>query len=278
MPDGEVISPASQLPEDFDGKDVVARYKSWPELAKAYVHADRMASGMARIPGEGTTPEDRTAFYRKLGAPENVDGYAVPETTTDLKDTLGGLREVALSSGISKHAWDQLATKAAAGEKVKDEAYKSSLAKAKESWAVLAKERFGADHDRIVGEAQRQYDKLVQDENVRELVAALGLEGHPDFLEPFAQVAKALGPDRIPSDKGGPMESPEETPDALRKEFISIWQSEEFRNKRHVGHADALEKYLATGKKLTELGYKGINDPKFKDESKPLSTKSVLKE
>ena len=71
----------NKLPDEQfgDTKATLANYKTLPALAKALKEAKTAAmsklEGYDKLPTEKSTPEERKAFFKKLGVPESVEGY-----------------------------------------------------------------------------------------------------------------------------------------------------------------------------------------------------------
>lgn len=74
---------ASQLPEELrTNEDAMKRLGKFPkigDLAKSYTELESKLGNHVQLPGDTSTPEEVDAFFRKLGKPENVDGYEIPE-------------------------------------------------------------------------------------------------------------------------------------------------------------------------------------------------------
>lgn len=65
---------------NFDGLDEkdrgkLARFKSQNQLAKSYLELERRLGSSVMPPGQNATPEERAAFYEKLGRPKSSDEY-----------------------------------------------------------------------------------------------------------------------------------------------------------------------------------------------------------
>jgi len=77
--EGEAPSLMDLLPEDLRSDPSLQPFKDVPELAKSFVHAQRMI-GMEKlpVPGPNATDEDWNVVYDKLGRPEAPDKYELP--------------------------------------------------------------------------------------------------------------------------------------------------------------------------------------------------------
>jgi hypothetical protein len=78
-PDGSFVADWTQkLPEDFaDSRASLSRYKSVPELIKAYRHAEGLVGRKGLIPPTPESSPEQVAEYRKqMGVPEKAEAYA----------------------------------------------------------------------------------------------------------------------------------------------------------------------------------------------------------
>jgi len=87
----------SVIAKGSDGAESLADFASWKDKAPAPLVkfiTDNMTAarakaapmeGMIKVPGESATPEERAAFYKALGVPDDVEGYELkaPEKIPD---------------------------------------------------------------------------------------------------------------------------------------------------------------------------------------------------
>lgn len=82
---GEPQVPAwrASLPEALRGEKTFDKFndpdpdKVFGKIAESYFNLEKHAGGAVRIPGENATPEERRAFYARLGVPEKPEGYGI---------------------------------------------------------------------------------------------------------------------------------------------------------------------------------------------------------
>lgn len=67
------------LPDELQNNPTVKNLKDLPTAIKSLVDAQAYNVGALRIPRADAKPEEWTGLYRKLGMPETVEGYSVPE-------------------------------------------------------------------------------------------------------------------------------------------------------------------------------------------------------
>lgn len=58
-----------------EGNDKLARFTDAASLANSYLELEKMDSGKIKMPTDASTAEEKSAFYQKLGRPDNVEGY-----------------------------------------------------------------------------------------------------------------------------------------------------------------------------------------------------------
>ncbi|MFH2073792.1 MAG: hypothetical protein ABIJ57_00400 [Pseudomonadota bacterium] len=204
----------ASLPDDLKSNEVLARFPTIGDASKALVSYKTSEGKMVAIPGEDATPEQRAAFYQKLGRPETADKYTItkpeglPEGIAYSPEVETAFKSFAFEQGISDaqakgiYDWywglvkdgqakaeaDQLKATETAINGLKDEwkgdAYKVNTELAKRAW----KEFNDKPEDAVL------LDKLV--DGVR-------LGDHPAFLRKFAAIGKALGNDSLGGRDGG---------------------------------------------------------------------------
>ena len=109
-----------------DGNDKLARFKDNPALlASSYLEQEKMNSGRVNMPTDTSTPEEKGAFYQKLGRPDNAEGYnlpALPEGQNYNEDLINTMRGVAFESGVSDSQFSGLVAKFAEAQGAASEA------------------------------------------------------------------------------------------------------------------------------------------------------------
>lgn len=74
------------LPEDL--RPTAANYKDLPSLVKSLVHTKQLASGKMdgyiKVPGEGATTEEVTAYRKAQGVPDTPDAYELKKPEGEL--------------------------------------------------------------------------------------------------------------------------------------------------------------------------------------------------
>ena len=253
------------LPDDFQGRDGLSeKFDSVAGLAKSYQELQGQLGSSARVPGEDASPEDWTDFYSKMGAPENHEGYEVPDGASDsTKSQLMYLREEAHKAGITTKQWDSLITKAVADTSSRMQEAQGRIESAKAEWVEDARRRFGDTFDSKLAMAERTYRDIVGDDpEVANLLEASGLSKHPKLLELFVKVGEHMADDTVPSDAGG---APQGNANSLAMRGRQLLKEGAVNNPRHPGYEQAYTEYMRIQQSLMEQGYAGITDPRLKE-------------
>ena len=177
------------IPEDLREEACLADFKDLGSVFKSYVHAQKQIGQSLTPPGEDATPEDRAAFWQKLGAPADADGYvkAAQEAGLEIGEDFKRLAEKALASGISTSAMTELI-----GE------YNAILTEAGEVNAKSAdaavqslRGEWGAAFDKNMGLAQ-QVVKAFGGDGLIGALEASGAGNNTAVIKAFAAIGASL--------------------------------------------------------------------------------------
>lgn len=147
------------------------------------------ADDALKLPGKDATPEDWKAFYAKLGAPENADGYKleVPEGQDPAfaKLAAGKFAELGIlpqqAEGLTKWFNEQSAAATQAAEKIEADAVIAQQAKAKADDDALKNEFQGEGYAKMketAGKAVREFFPGTKEEQTAALSALEGVMGY----------------------------------------------------------------------------------------------------
>jgi hypothetical protein len=165
------------------------------------------------LPGEKSTPEEKAAFYAKLGRPETPDGYEITKPT-DLPESIP--YDPALASEFSKFAhangltkeqakgsWDFYFNLAREGRELEIKAQNESVDKLKTEWGVNF-----AGNKTIAEIAFKNYGKEAVDLLNEAKIGSMRLGDHPAFLKVFHRIGLATMDDKILKGGGGGEQDP----------------------------------------------------------------------
>lgn len=94
----------TQLPPELQKEKSLSRYKDLQSLVKGHLELEKFTGNALRVPGENATPEEREAFYAKLGRPESPDKYDIKfaEGTPIDEKLVGSFRTEAHKLGLTQ--------------------------------------------------------------------------------------------------------------------------------------------------------------------------------
>jgi len=198
------------IPEEYRAEKCLESIPNLPTAFKTLVSGQKMIGGMVKIPKEDAPPEERDAFYTKLGRPEKAEGYglAKPDTLPEgvswdqaMVDWFGKSAHAAgLSKGqataLMQSYNEQQFSKAHAGQKE----MKTALDGLRDSW--------GSKFDGNVELGVRGIERLLPADEAKEfksLMDATGIGNHPLMLKFAHKVGNMLKEDGyiIGDGKGG---------------------------------------------------------------------------
>ena len=116
---GESSQPAwmDQLPDNLKSNEMLAKNATIGDLSQTFLDLHGKSEKAIYLPEENATEDEKTAFYLKLGRPENVEGYQFEKVT--LPDRFKGMenqmsadekafKEVAFKIGLNKTQAEQV--------------------------------------------------------------------------------------------------------------------------------------------------------------------------
>ena len=200
------------IPEQYKNDPHLSRITDIEGLCKVAVDSQKFISQSVRIPGEDATEEDRAEFYKKLGRPEDAQGYEV-DLTQDLKDK--GMSIDADRSAKFKEA----ALKAnLTAEQAKNlfEYYTAEEANVMLGSKVALQEQAAKTIDNLKGKWRSDYadninlinanlDKFFPKE-VQETLKAKGMFADQTFIESMLGLTKKVSGSNMFIEGGGPSE------------------------------------------------------------------------
>lgn len=196
----------AQLPDAFKKHAGLAKYKTVGELAKAHVELGESADELVRVPGEKATPEERAAFWRRLGQPESVQGYDMPEIQWPAElaavgpKFLESIRVAAYKSNLTKEQAATLIKQIAEAQrdttKQVIEMTQADRKKARDELDKTLREKWGDSYEVNALRAKRAFLSMAP----ASLIAwakEVGADTRPDFIEGFARIGELMGEDSL---------------------------------------------------------------------------------
>jgi len=241
----------SQIPEDLRNDPSLQDIKDVTGLAKGYVHAQRMVgSDKVAIPGKDAPDSDWDTVYNKLGRPETMDGYKLPEFKDDhpakefvpSEEQVGKFQDVAHKLGLTQSQFAGLMDwYPQLQQEMAEAANAETNAQREQSEAALKKE-LGNAYDEYVQNGVKAAKEFGGDEFVQ-LLEDTGLGNHPTVVKALGEAGKALAEDKM---AGSPFRGFSKSPEQAQREIGDLRLDAEFNkaysDSNHPGHRDAVER------------------------------------
>lgn len=239
---------------------------------ESHYQLSKYNDGTQRVPKQDDGSDKWASFYQSLGAPQAMDGYALPESTTanhQMRSSLEAMRETALSAGLTTTQWDSITSKAIENSTAEQTRFDEAVLKLSENAKLRLQEKYGADSDSKIATAQRAFEQIIGDNpELKQILDLTGLTNYLGFIEMFAKAGDVLGSAEIP---GSPQDLPagghsHSFAEALKWSERSIEIQQMFRagkTKRGPEHDRLVAEVMELGKKLTAAGYKGAMDTRL---------------
>jgi hypothetical protein len=250
----------SILPADFPNRQhLIDRIGTVEKLAKGFQEADSFINSSVRAPVQSKDPEDWAAFYRKLGAPAEVEGYQVPGGDATFQAIVGKLREPARKAGLTTDQWNALFGSAA----TEMESELAGIKDVQANWKNEAKSKYGDDFQDKAALAETTMAEIIGDEKIVDSLKVAGLHQNPAFMEAMLKVSEARQDDTAPSGTGGGDSAPDYMGMALKaREMV---KSGVLSDERHVDFEKSMGEFIAISQVLDAApeGFRGPDDPRL---------------
>ena len=179
-----------------DGTDKLAKFTGDAgSLGKSYLELQSMESGRVKMPTDTSTPEEKSAFYQKLGRPDNVEGYNLPalaegqEYDTELINTMRG---IAFESGVSDSQFSGLVSKFVEAQATAEASRLAASNAEAEATIKDLQTEWGGEYDKNLEVSKRALRELVPDDMKDELVSLI-TEKNLDNNKLFVKFLQSIG-------------------------------------------------------------------------------------
>lgn len=189
------------LPPDLQAEKEFENYKDVASLAKAHLETKRYASKLRNeklvIPTEHSTPEERIAFNKAIGVPDNPDGYElpVPELPEGMEfdeEKTNKFKALAHEKGVPKAAFQALYNEYIADQKAQHEAQAKAVSDFREKTTAEFKKAWGKDFDANLSKADQSGQKVFGAEFMK-LLRDTGLNNHPTVIKGLFKLSESVG-------------------------------------------------------------------------------------
>jgi len=242
------------IPEDLRSNKTLSKFKTAGDLAQSYVNLERRLGSSVEIPGEQATPEQKSAFYQRLGVPETVEGYEAPAAPEGVElDTeyFGAFRTKAHELNLTKFQAKGLADWVVAREIAKHSEFSADSEKARKASMEKLRNGWGAAADQNVGLIQRLVDEYGDEETIADLDQT-GAGNRAGILRMLAKIARTqvdadvMAAADIGTSQKSAQQDLENTLSAARADRKHV-----YRNENHPGH----KAEVARVRRLYEIAY-----------------------
>ena len=193
------------LPENLRQEPSLRSFTNPADLAKSYVHAQRMiGADKVALPGNSATDDEWRAIYQKLGAPDDPQKYQFSESPQVLDESaIGEFRNAAFEAGLNNRQAETVAKfmdTTLQGAQAKFEQQAEELRYGGEQ--ELRKEWGQAFDQRVELAYKAAIDTLGSADLLDEIKLADGrmLGDHPAIVKMFAKIAEQIGEDNLVGD------------------------------------------------------------------------------
>lgn len=180
------------MPEDLRSSQSLTKFKDVEALARGYVNAEQFV-GRDKIPMPRTDSEFADVF-RRLGTPENVDGYTLNSKDFEqygqgALDDLATFKDMALAADLT----DAQATKlfnsyvASMSEKLQNANVNFELEKQNARNVLIQK--YGQAYESNMQKANRTLTYLASPELIENITNS-GLGNNPEFIDMMVKISK----------------------------------------------------------------------------------------
>lgn len=218
------------IPENYRNEPWAQKYKTPDDFYKGVANMAKLVGQKqivngVQVPGENATPEEINAFYNQIGRPESADKYELPDDIQFHE----GLDPVAEKKAVAELSHELgLTNKQTVGllkkyADIKNEEFKNSEAKVKETFDKAVVTAFGTDYQANLGlakKAAKTYGWATTLDNE-------GLSASPIVLKALAELGKFVGEDSKETGSS-------ETKESLEQEALRLQKSPEYKTDKAI--------------------------------------------
>lgn len=238
------VSFLDSLPEEIRTDTSLQAIKDVGQLAKGYVHAQRMVGAdKIPIPTQNSSPDDWNAVFTKLGKPETVDGYKLQYELQDgaSETPINNFKQKAHELGLLPQQAQGLLDFYSGLENSSAEKVKADTELAKANAITELRKEFGLAYDEKINKADNVFKTFfAKDMAELRLEDGTPVGSHPGFIRALVEMSKNFSEDNLGT---GQEESGILTPDEAQREVnkILVDKNHPYHLKNHPGHQDAVQ-------------------------------------
>lgn len=239
------------IPEDLKQEKFWEQVPDMPTLVKNYGNAQKLIGSSVRVPGDDATPEQRAAFYKKLGRPDDPKGYQLDGVQGADKlpqDLVEWFKQASFDAGVPQTGFNTMLSKyVPVFEGMKEASADQIAIEARQVEETLKRaDQWGANYDRNMALARRAIAKLGSEETL-DKIERLGLGNDIPFMNMFYNAGKRMAergliPGEIPGIQNA---------EAAKSRIGEIQAKPEYWDTSKPGHKQLVEE----AQKLYQVAY-----------------------
>lgn len=236
------------LAEDIRNEPSLQNIQDVDQLAKGYVHAQRMVGAdKIPLPNKHATDEDWNQFYSRLGRPDTPEGYEVqytPPAEGYEATNLPGFQEAAYKAGLNSNQAQQLLNWYSGLETAAIETNEAASEMHRTTAEQDLRQDWGLAYDKKLSEANGVFQKFFGSDMAQVTLEDGSLLGNnPQFIRALTNLAANFSEDTITADQtsSGAM-TPQEAQSEINKltaPGTAYW------DKLHPNHQQAVDDVFA---------------------------------
>tara|TARA_R100001086_G_scaffold34927_2_gene15800 strand:+ start:2672 stop:3466 length:795 start_codon:yes stop_codon:yes gene_type:complete len=201
QPEAAPVNFIDTLPEDLRAEPSLKNIMDVGNLAKSYVHAQRMiGSDKIPLPGKSASDEDWSLVYDKLGRPTDANGYQITLPETFGEENMEIFKKAAYDAGLNSKQAAAMAEMLGGQLNNASEQYKTNAENlAHESEMELRKEYGQAFKQKMQKAYQAAEYFAGENADILELELADGrmLGDHPEVARMFVSLSELIQEDNV---------------------------------------------------------------------------------
>lgn len=242
------------LDPDLRENPSIKKFKDPASLAKSYVELQKMiGKDKIVVPTEKSTPEEWAAFYKKVGRPDDLTGYDVPdiEVPEEVKmreEHLETFRQKAHELGLTKKQFAELyGLQAEINNRIFSQ-HVEEAQKMMETTETALRQEWGAAYEKKIDNAQKVINSFFKDKGIHPAFKVLAND--KGFVSAMTEIAERLGEDVIAGTARVTM-----TPEEAQREINKLMGDTKgpLFDDLHPEHTAAVEKFTELSR-MAEAG------------------------
>lgn len=201
-------APAQQTTQNWypDEHRELVTQKGWGSVGdslKSYAELEKSYGGRVKLPTDESTPEEKSAFYTKIGRPDTSDGYDRPQLTEGKaydEVLIGGMQTAAFEEGLTQKQFAKLVERYLAIETQSAEKQEVENVRLKEETDTELKKQWGADYEKNIEISRRALRELVSGElgeQFSTLIEESGFGNNLVFIQGFREIGSKILDDTL---------------------------------------------------------------------------------